>query len=81
MTRDKLEQSKPELSDAAGKCLERLFGEVKRRSRVVGVFPNATSALNLCSAVTLRASGEWGLRRYLDMAPLQARNQAGEAAG
>ncbi len=80
MTRDELEQSKPELPDAARTCLERLFGEVKRRSRVVGVFPNETSALNLCSAVTLRASEEWALRRYLDMAPLQAMNQVGEAA-
>jgi transposase-like protein len=61
--------------------LERLFGEVKRRTRVVGVFPNEASATNLCSAVMLRASEEWALRRYLDMAPLQAMNTKTEAEG
>jgi transposase-like protein len=56
--------------------LERLFGEVKRRTRVVGVFPSDKSAANLCCAVLLRASEEWALRRYLDMEPLQAMNRA-----
>jgi transposase-like protein len=55
--------------------LERLFGEVKRRTRVVGVFPNETSATNLCSAVMLRATEEWALRRYLDMDALKAMNR------
>lgn len=38
--------------------LERLFGEVKRRTRVVGVFPSEKSAANLCTAVLLRATEE-----------------------
>ena len=54
--------------------LERLFGEVKRRTRVVGVFPNEKSAANLCTAVVLRATEEWALKRYLDMEPLAAMN-------
>lgn len=55
--------------------LERLFGEVKRRTRVVGVFPNETSATNLCTAVLLRATEEWALKRYLDMGALEAMNR------
>lgn len=53
-------------------ALERLHREVKRRTKVVGVFPNETSATNLATTVMLRASEDWALRRYLDMAPLEA---------
>jgi len=60
--------------------LERLFGEVKRRTRVIGVFPNETSANNLCTAVILRASEEWALKRYLDMTVLEAMNRLTEEA-
>ena len=58
--------------------LERLFGEVKRRTRVVGVFPGETSAANLCCAVLLRATEEWALKRYLDMTALEAMNRQNE---
>jgi putative transposase len=51
--------------------LERLFKEVKRRTRVVGVFPSETSASTLATAVVLRSSEEWALRRYLTMDALQ----------
>jgi putative transposase len=54
--------------------LERLFREVKRRTRVVGVFPGELSALNLATAVLLRVTEDWSLRKYLDMAPLEAMN-------
>lgn len=52
--------------------LERLFREVKRRTRVVGVFPTEQSALNLATVVLLRVSEDWSERRYLNMAPLHA---------
>jgi len=52
--------------------LERLFRELKRRTQVVGVFPNQESALDLATAVILRASEDWALRRYMDMTPLKA---------
>ena len=52
--------------------LERLFEEVKRRTRVVRIFPNETSACNLSTAVALRASEDWALRRYLEMEPFRA---------
>jgi len=52
--------------------LERLFREVKRRTRVVGVFPNERSLTNLATAVILRTTEDWNFRRYLDMSPLWA---------
>ena len=50
--------------------LERLFREVKRRTRVVGVFPNETSASTLATEIALRSSEEWALKRYLTMSAL-----------
>ena len=47
--------------------LERLFREVKRRTRVVGVFPNETSESTLATEIALRSSEEWALKRYLTM--------------
>jgi len=46
--------------------LERLIREVRRRTRVVGAFPDGRSALMLVAA-RLRhvASSKWGLQRYL----------------
>ncbi len=51
--------------------LERLFKEVKRRTRVVGVFPNETSASTLATEIILRSSEEWALKRYLSMDALE----------
>jgi transposase-like protein len=52
--------------------LERLFKEVKRRTRVVGVFPNETSASILATEIALRSSEQWALKRYLTMGTLEA---------
>jgi putative transposase len=52
--------------------LARLFKEVKRRTRVVGVFPNEMSASTLATEIALRSSEEWSLKRYLNMEALQA---------
>ena len=51
--------------------LERLFKEVKRRTRVVGVFPNERSASTLATEIALRSSEEWALKRYLTMGALE----------
>jgi transposase-like protein len=51
--------------------LERLFEEVKRRTRVVGVFPNETSAATLATEIVLRSSEQWALKRYLTMDALE----------
>lgn len=55
--------------------LERLFQEIKRRTRVVGVFPNEQSLVVLTTAVGLRVSEEWALRRYLEMEVLEVQRQ------
>ncbi len=52
--------------------MERLNREVRRRTRVVGAFPDGQSALMLVAA-RLRhvADTKWGTRRYLDMMRLR----------
>ena len=52
--------------------LERLHGEVKRRIRAVGAFPDRNSALRLITAVALETTASWGQRIYLDMKLLEA---------
>lgn len=51
--------------------LERLHGEIKRRIRSVGAFPDRDSALRLITAVALETTRIWGDRRYLDMSSLK----------
>jgi putative transposase len=52
--------------------LERLNQEIKRRTRVVRIFPNRESCLRLVSALAVEASEEWVTgRRYLDMQELE----------
>jgi putative transposase len=50
--------------------LERLHGELKRRIRAVGAFPDRQSALRLVTAVALQVTRIWEDRRYLDMSKL-----------
>lgn len=46
--------------------------EIKRRTRVVGTFPDGKSALMLVAArLKYVADSEWGSRRYLDAALLK----------
>ncbi len=48
--------------------LERLNEELKRRTRVAGLFPNDASVLRLVSAVLMEISDEWETnRKYLTM--------------
>lgn len=48
--------------------LERLNREIKRRTKVVGTFPDGNSALMLvCARLRHVASSEWGSKRYLNM--------------
>jgi putative transposase len=48
--------------------LERLMREIRRRTRVVGAFPDGNSALMLVAArLRLVASTRWGTKRYLQM--------------
>ncbi|MCC7389023.1 MAG: IS256 family transposase [Phycisphaerales bacterium] len=57
--------------------LERLNREVRRRTRVVGAFPDGKSALMLVAARLRHVAGtKWGLRRYMDMGRLREMDQA-----
>jgi len=50
--------------------LEELFREVKRRKRVVGLFPNGTRPQTLATEIMLRSSEEErALKRYRVMKP------------
>lgn len=52
-------------------AIERLNREIRRRTRVVGTFPDGKSALMLVSArLKYVADSEWGSRRYLDVSLL-----------
>ena len=49
-------------------AIERLNREIRRRTRVVGTFPDGKSALMLVTArLKYVAKSEWGSRRYLDV--------------
>ena len=48
--------------------LERIMREIRRRTRVVGAFPDGESALNLAAARLRHISGtKWSTKRYLNM--------------
>lgn len=52
--------------------LERFHEEIRRRSRVVRIFPNRDSCLRLCSALAMEQSEEWITGHcYLDMDVLE----------
>ena len=60
--------------------LERIMREIRRRSRVVGCFPDGKSALMLAAArLRYIAGSKWGTRRYMNMQRLQELKQ--EQAG
>jgi putative transposase len=48
--------------------LERIMREIRRRTRVVGAFPDGKSALNLAAARLRHIAGtKWSLKRYMNM--------------
>ena len=61
--------------------LERIMREIRRRSRVVGCFPDGQSALMLAAARLRYIAGtKWGTRRYMNMQRLKEFKQEQQAA-
>lgn len=61
--------------------LERLMREIRRRTRVVGAFPDGKSALMLAAARVRHVSGTaWGSKRYLSMEQLRGQDTGAAVA-
>ena len=58
--------------------LERIMREIRRRTRVVGAFPDGNSALNLAAARLRHIAGtRWSTKRYLNMELLKDQQMRG----
>ena len=60
--------------------LERLNGEVKKRTRVVGIFPNDKAIVRLVGAILLEQNDEWAVtRRYMTLETMAQIGDQGDA--
>ena len=61
------------LGALANNVIERLNREIRRRTRVVGCFPDGNSALMLvCARLRHVAGSQWGNKKYMSMKHLEA---------
>ena len=57
-----------EMLGGCSKHMERIMKEIRRRTNVVGSFPDGYSALMLvCSRLRYITTHSWGVRRYINM--------------
>ena len=62
--------------------IERLNREIRRRTRVVGSFPDGNSALMLvCARLRHVAGTQWGNKKYMNMKHLEAAMDDASIAG
>ena len=62
--------------------IERLNREIRRRTRVVGCFPDGNSALMLvCARLRYVAGTQWGCKKYMNMKHLEATLEDASIAG
>ena len=62
--------------------IERLNREIRRRTRVVGTFPDGNSALMLvCARLRHVAGTQWGCKKYMNMKHLEAALDDASIAG
>ena len=62
--------------------IERLNREIRRRTRVVGCFPDGNSALMLvCARLRHVAGTQWGNKKYMNMKHLEAAPEDASIAG
>ena len=62
--------------------IERLNREIRRRTRVVGSFPDGNSALMLvCARLRHVAGTQWGNKKYMNMKHLEAALEDASIAG
>lgn len=61
--------------------IERLNGEIKRRTDVVGIFPNEAAAVRLVGAPLLEQSDEWATQRsrYMTLEAIRTVSDTGPA--
>mgnify|MGYP002925213407 CR=1 FL=1 len=68
--------------DVARREIERLNREIRRRTRVVGTFPDGNSALMLvCARLRHVAGTQWGNKKYMNMKHLEAALDDASIAG
>ena len=61
--------------------LERIMKEIRRRTRVVGAFPDGESCLNLAAARLRHIAGtQWATRKYMNMTPLHQQQASNNEA-
>lgn len=62
--------------------IERLNREIRRRTRVVGTFPDGNSALMLvCARLRYVAGTQWGNKKYMNMMHLDVNEENTSVAG